>query len=71
VSSANQSENKKHDPKRERIARRAALEFKNGNYANLGVGIPMFVANFIPKDVKIQLHAENGVLGLVTFELNV
>lgn len=52
------------DPVRERIARRAALEFKNGMYANLGIGLPMLVADFIPSDMKVFLQAENGILGL-------
>ena len=52
------------DPVRERIARRAALEFKSGMYANLGIGLPVLVANFIPKDVHVFLQAENGRLGL-------
>ena len=63
VSSPGQTE-KKFDAKRERIARRAALEFKNGMYANLGIGLPMLVANFIPKGVEIVLQSENGILGL-------
>lgn len=50
--------------KRERIARRAALEFKDGMYANLGIGMPMLASNFIPNDVQIFLQSENGILGL-------
>jgi acyl CoA:acetate/3-ketoacid CoA transferase beta subunit len=61
-----QTEKQQFDPKRERIARRAAIEFKTGMYANLGIGLPMLVANFIPDDVKIFLQAENGILGLVS-----
>lgn len=52
------------NPVRETIARRAALEFKNGTFANLGIGLPMLVADFIPKDMDVFLHAENGILGL-------
>lgn len=52
------------DPVKERIARRAALEFKTGMYANLGVGLPVLVANYIPKDVHVVLQAENGILGM-------
>lgn len=55
---------KQFDPIRETIARRAALEFKNGMYANLGIGLPVLVADFIPSDVKVFLHAENGILGM-------
>jgi len=49
---------------RERIARRAALEFEDGMFANLGIGIPMLAANFIPQGMSVALQSENGVLGL-------
>lgn len=52
------------DPVRERIARRAALEFEDGMYANLGIGLPMLVADFIPSTMRVFLQAENGILGL-------
>jgi len=54
---------------RETIARRAALEFKEGMYANLGIGIPMLAANYIPKGMSVQLQSENGVLGLGSYPL--
>ncbi|EPE02740.1 succinyl- 3-ketoacid-coenzyme a transferase subunit a [Ophiostoma piceae UAMH 11346] len=50
--------------KRERIVRRAAKEFKNGMYANLGIGMPMLAPKFVPSDVEVQLQSENGILGL-------
>jgi acetate CoA/acetoacetate CoA-transferase beta subunit len=48
---------------RERIARRAALEVEDGMIINLGIGIPTLVADFIPADVRVMFHAENGILG--------
>jgi len=50
--------------KRERIVRRAAKEFKNGMYANLGIGMPMLAPSFVPSTVEVQLQSENGILGL-------
>ena len=50
---------------RERIIRRAALEFRDGMYANLGIGMPMLASNYIPDGINVTLQSENGVLGLV------
>lgn len=50
--------------KRERIVRRAAKEFKNGQYANLGIGMPMLAPSFVDSSVEVQLQSENGILGL-------
>ncbi|MEG0156900.1 MAG: 3-oxoacid CoA-transferase subunit B [Anaerovoracaceae bacterium] len=47
-----------------RIARRTAKEFKDGDVANLGIGLPTLVANYIPEDVHIVIHSENGFTGL-------
>lgn len=46
------------------IARRIALELKDGMYVNLGIGIPTLVANFIPEGMSILLQSENGMLGM-------
>lgn len=49
---------------REKIARRAEKEIENGNYVNLGIGIPTLVANFISPDKTVVLQSENGLLGI-------
>ena len=49
------------------IAKRIAKEVKDGYYVNLGIGIPTFVANFIPKEISIILQSENGMLGMGPF----
>lgn len=55
---------KKVKPERERICRRAALEFQTGMYANLGIGIPTLAGNFVPEGIDVVLHSENGLLGI-------
>ncbi|XP_053431036.1 succinyl-CoA:3-ketoacid coenzyme A transferase 2, mitochondrial [Nycticebus coucang] len=52
---------------RTRIIKRAALEFKDGMYANLGIGIPLLASNFISPSMTVHLHSENGILGLGPF----
>ncbi len=52
---------------KEQIARRIAKEVKNGQYINLGIGIPTLVANYIPKELDVVLQSENGLLGIGPF----
>lgn len=49
---------------RNRIAKRAAKELKDGFYVNLGVGIPTLAASYLPANTKVWLQSENGILGM-------
>jgi acetate CoA/acetoacetate CoA-transferase beta subunit len=49
---------------KEIIARRVALEVREGMLVNLGIGLPSLVANYLPADVHVFFQAENGVIGL-------
>jgi len=49
---------------KEKMVKRAAEEIQSGNVVNLGVGLPQKVANYVPEDKIVFLHAENGVLGV-------
>ena len=49
---------------RERIVKRIARELKDGDYVNLGIGLPTLVGNYIPPGVDITVHSENGMLGV-------
>ncbi len=54
----------KLNSKRERIVRRIAQEFKDGDIINLGIGMPTMVADYIPENVQILLQSENGFIGI-------
>src|SRR5881227_2587190 len=49
---------------REQIAGRAALELPDGAYVNLGWGIPNLIANYLPGEITVYFHSENGILGM-------
>lgn len=60
----NNSNNNNINEGRVRIMKRAAREFQDGFYVNLGIGIPTMASNYVPDGVHIELQAENGLMGI-------
>jgi 3-oxoacid CoA-transferase len=57
----------KSNERRAWIAKRITQELKDGDYVNLGIGIPTLIANMVPEGITVTIHSENGLMGMGPF----